>query len=381
MVKNTSWVFVRSFFVLSLLLLLSTSTYAAEGGCLYYFYGEGCPDCQSTTAFIGEMQSTYPALELTAFEVYYNRSNFHRLNEYFSAYKITEEEQALPAVFLSGNYFIGAQPIADLLEESIKDNPNEACPDLAGGEVVGVIGAGAPPDVLNTLTFSRVTSSAFANSFSISAFAILSVLLLLIISFKDKDEMMKKGLVFVGGVYLSYLLFSLGLFSWFARSPVSTLVLKVLGLAVIIIALTQVKDFLDTLKPLLRKIHAQRWMQKTTDALFSSPGVFMLGFAVTLFTLPLLNGTLLSMRTLFMLDVGKVLVFPLVLYHLFLIVLRPVFLILLVYFIRQKLYLRAEKKAPHDPLNIQKWYWHYIKVFNFILAVMVILFGLGLLFT
>lgn len=284
-------------------------------------------------------------------------------------------------MFVAGNYFVGSQPVLDLLEARLRDNADDACPALTDRGVIGVIGQGAPPDVLRTLTFTRVTGSAFANSFSISAFAILSVLFLFLITLKDKDEMMKKGFIYVGGVYLAYLLFGLGLFSWFALSPISSFILKVLGLIVIIFALTQVKDFLDTLKPLLRKIHAQRGLQKSMDILFSSSGVFVLGFIVALFTLPLANSTLLALRTLFTLNIGRVTVVPLILYHLFLLVLRPAFFILLVYFIRQKLYLQAEKKAPHDPLNIQKWYWHYIKVFNFILAVIVILFGIGLLFT
>jgi len=375
MVKKTFLIFVLIFS------LLSIFAFAVESDCIYYFYGKDCGECAATDTHLTELQTNYPTLTVQKQEVYYNPENLKTLNEFFTAYKINEDEQVIPAVFIAGNYFVGKQPILDLLEQRIKDNTDEACPSLTDKGVVGVIGQGAPTNVLKTLTFTRVTGSAFANSFSISAFAILSVLFLLLITLKDNDEMMKKGFLFIGGVFLSYFLFSLGLFSWFAASPLSRFVLKVLGLIVIILALTQVKDFLDTLKPLLRKIHAQRGLQKTMDLLFSSPGVFLLGFIITLFTLPLANDTLLVMRTLFTLNIGRVTVIPLILYHLFLIVLRPAFFILLVYFIRQKLYLQAEKKAPHDPLNIQKWYWHYIKVFNFILAVMVILFGIGLLFT
>ncbi len=354
---------------------------AAETDCIYYFYGQGCTECSTVDLYLEDLQREHPNLRLQKFEVYYNTENVKKLYDFFSSYKITESEQAIPAVFVAGNYFVGSQPVLDLLEARLRDNADDACPALTDRGVIGVIGQGAPPDVLRTLTFTRVTGSAFANSFSISAFAILSVLFLFLITLKDKDEMMKKGFIYVGGVYLAYLLFGLGLFSWFALSPISSFILKVLGLIVIIFALTQVKDFMDTLKPLLRKIHAQRGLQKSMDILFSSSGVFVLGFIVALFTLPLANSTLLALRTLFTLNIGRVTVVPLILYHLFLLVLRPAFFILLVYFIRQKLYLQAEKKAPHDPLNIQKWYWHYIKVFNFILAVIVILFGIGLLFT
>jgi len=372
----------KSILVFALILCtLFISVHAEEKDCLYYFYGENCAGCAPVDSHLNSLQTQYPDLQIQKFEVYFNPDNLNTLQDYFSAYKIAEEDQVLPAVFMAGSYFVGIQPIVDLLEPRIEDNTGEACPALADKEVVGLVGAGAPQNVLKTLTFSRVTGSAFANSFSISAFAILAVLFLLLITLKDRDEMMKKGFVFIAGVYAAYILFGGGLFSWFARTPASALVLKVLGLLVIIIALTQVKDFLDTLKPLLRKIHSQRWLQKMMDILLSSPGIFVLGFIVALFTLHLANDTLVMMRTLFMLDIGKVTVFPLLLYHLFLIILRPAFFVLLVYFIRQKLYLQAEKKAPHDPLNIQKWYWHYIKVFNFILAVMVILFGIGLLFT
>jgi len=375
MVKKTIFVFVL---LLSLLLI---SVQAQEKDCISYFYGEDCQGCEQVNAHLNSLQTQYPDLQIQKFEVYYNSDNLQTLRDYFTAYKISEEKQVLPSVFVSGSYFVGTQPILDLLEQRIGDNTDEACPTLTDKGVVGIVGEGAPVNVLKTLTFSRVTGSAFANSFSISAFAILSILFLLIITLKDKDEMMKKGFIFITGAYLSYFLFSLGLFSWFAVTPISSLVLKITGLIAIILALTQVKDFLDTLKPLLRKIHAQRWLQKISDIMLSSPGVFFLGFIITLFTFYLANDTMLMMRHLYVLDIGRITVVPLLLYHLFLIMLRPAFLILLVYFIRQKLYLQAEKKAPHDPLNIQKWYWHYIKVFNFILAVIVMLFGLGLLFT
>lgn len=364
-----------------ILCTLFISVHAAENDCIYYFYGEDCQGCEQVDAHLNSLQTQYPSLQIQKFEVYYHPDNLKTMQDYFTAYKIAEEKQVVPSVFVAGSYFVGTQPILDLLEQRIGDNTAVACPTLTDKGVVGIVGEGAPQNVLKTLTFMKVTGSAFANSFSIAAFAILSVLFLLIITLKDKDEMMKKGFIFILGVYLSYFLFSIGLFSWFATAPLSILILKILGLIVIIIALTQVKDFLDTLKPLLRKIHAQRWLQKMNDVLLSSPGVFVLGFIVTLFTFHLVNDTLLVMRHLYVLNIGRITVVPLLLYHLFLIMLRPAFLILLVYFIRQKLYLQAEKKAPHDPLNIQKWYWHYIKVFNFILAVIVILFGLGLLFT
>ncbi len=379
MVKKSISIFVLLLSIFLLSLALSVS--AEENDCIYYFHGEDCTGCEQVNAHLDSLQTQYPNLQLQKFEVYYHPDNLKTLNEYFTAYKISEGDQVLPTAFVAGSYFVGVQPIMDLLEQRLLDNTDASCPLLSDQEVLGVVGDGAPINVLKTLTFTRVTGSAFANSFSIAAFALLAVLFLLVIAMKDKDEMMKKGFVFIAGVYLSYILFGMGLFSWFARTPASSLVLKVLGLIVIIMALTQVKDFLDTLKPLLRKIHAQRWLQKTTDVILSSPGVFALGFIVTLFTFHLANDTLLVMRTLYSLNIGRVTVFPLLLYHLFLTILRPAFFVLLVYFIRQKLYLQAEKKAPHDPLNIQKWYWHYIKVFNFILAVIVILFGLGLLFT
>src|SRR3989338_8568119 len=311
MVKKTIFVFVL---LLSLLLI---SVHAAEKDCISYFYGEDCQGCEQVNAHLNSLQTQYPDLQIQKFEVYYNSYNLQTLRDYFTAYKISEEKQVLPSVFVSGSYFVGTQPILDLLEQRIGDNTDEACPTLTDKGVVGIVGEGAPVNVLKTLTFSRVTGSAFANSFSISAFAILSILFLLLITLKDNDEMMKKGFLFIGGVFLSYFLFSLGLFSWFAASPISRFVLKVLGLIVIILALTQVKDFLDTLKPLLRKIHAQRGLQKTMALLFSSPGVFLLGFMITLFTLPLANDTLQVMRTLFTLNIGRVTVTPLILYHLF----------------------------------------------------------------
>ena len=138
MVKKTIFVFVL---LLSLLLI---SVHAEEKDCISYFYGEDCQGCEQVNAHLNSLQTQYPGLQIQKFEVYYNPDNLQTLRDYFTAYKISQEKQVVPSIFVSGSYFVGTQPILDLLEQRIGDNTNEACPTLTDKGGVGVSGKSTP---------------------------------------------------------------------------------------------------------------------------------------------------------------------------------------------------------------------------------------------
>ena len=80
-------------------------------------------------------------------------------------------------MFTSKSYFVGTESITSFLEESIKENEDASCPNLAGNKAVGIIGKAAPFNVLETLTFSVVTGEAIKNMFQPGILALVLILL------------------------------------------------------------------------------------------------------------------------------------------------------------------------------------------------------------
>ncbi len=352
---------------------------AEENDCVYYFYGDGCKDCPQVDAFLSRLQIRYPQLQLQKLEVYFHKQNLERLQEFYTAYDIPERIQKVPTIIMPGSYFIGAESIQSLLEQRILDNTDIGC-SLVQQEAVGVVGKGSPINVLETLTFARVTGSALKNTFSAGGLTLLILLLLYTTALYDIEEWLKKSFLFLGAVFLVYLLFSFGKFGWFTLPARNYFFLKVLGLVAIFLSLGIIKDFVGTLKALFNRIKDKAAVKKTLQALLSYPGVFIMGIISGLFTLAFSSETLLTLRGLFKVDIGRVVVVPLEIYYLIIFLLPLIALLLIVFFIRKQLNEFSEKKAPHDQPKIDLWKKHSFKVMNFITGIALLILGIAVLF-
>lgn len=365
-----------------ILLLLSSAALAqdtAENDCIYYFYGRGCEECSPVTDFVAQLQQRYPALDVHRFEVYYSGDNLVSLQQYYAAYRVPEEEQKVPVVFMPGSYFIGANSITSLLEGRIQDNTDANCPTLQSG-AIGIIGEGAPKNVLETLTFAKVTGAALRNTFSLPALALFLLVVLYGASIPFQEHWLKKGFLLLASIYAAYLLFGVGLFSWLLGSSLAKVVLKILGLAGIFLSLVIIKDFIGTLRLLLHTLPEKPFCKKTAAVLLSYPGIFMLGFAVSLFTFRSATDVLLMLRGLFAGGVSRVVVFPLTLYYLLVFVLPLLVLVIGLYFIRLRMEQYAERKIPRDDRKTDAWKRHVRKLVNFGLGITALVLGIVLLF-
>lgn len=137
-----------------------------EKDCIYYFYGEESTEGQNVDAYLFTLQQKYPNITIQTYEVYYNQQNNELLNQYFKVFGVSEESQGIPIIFIGGSYLIGEQSITSLLEGSIKNNPSSACPSLQEVQTIGVVGSSTSPEILNTISFFKVTGEALKNMFS-----------------------------------------------------------------------------------------------------------------------------------------------------------------------------------------------------------------------
>ncbi len=125
------------FFILFALFFGSRSVFAAEKTTIYFFWGQGCPHCDTEKIFLAEMEKKYPELEIKSFETWYNQENAKLFQKMTEAYGI--QAQGVPATFI-GNYspIIGyAGYMAKEIEDKIAYCVKKGCPDPA--VVAGII--------------------------------------------------------------------------------------------------------------------------------------------------------------------------------------------------------------------------------------------------
>jgi hypothetical protein len=374
--------FKRGVLLFVMFVLLSSLALAAENDCIYYFYGDGCDDCPVVNLFLDQLSDKYPDLNIEKNEVYYNTDNLKQLQQFFDAYSVPEDEQGLPIVFMPHSYFLGQESIKGLLEERIKNNDNNDCPSLDKNEVVGIVGKSSSKSVMDGLSFFLVTGSALLGSVNMGGLALFLVLLLLIYSTKNRDEMLKKGFMFILGIYLAYLLFGMGLFAWFAYSNIGIFIAKVLAILSIIFGLAMIKDFFVSWQVTFKNIkkETKQKLAEIKEFILSPFSVLFLGFILGLFTFTNLSKTFLLVRYLFMEGSTRLVALPILLYSLILFSLLMSVVLIVVFLMKEHHSKKAKVKHPQHERKEKAWDDHYIKVMNFVIAVVMLILGLIVLF-
>ncbi|MBU0457506.1 MAG: hypothetical protein ABH824_06885 [Nanoarchaeota archaeon] len=353
----------------------------AEKDCIYYFYGQECDGCQPLDSYFIGLKKKFPELKIEIYEVYHNAENFALLQSLFNAYNVDKDRKFVPVVFTHNSYFIGAQSITSLLDDWIKDNKDLSCPSTEGNKAVGIVGKGSPYNVLNILNFFKVTGEAIRNVFTPGIIA-LSLLFLVVISIlKERENLLKGGVAYIAGVYLAYLLFSMGLFTVLYQSEIYHLFYRGIGLIAVIFGLMGVntffgwKKFLNNLPNDLHKL-----LKSIYNFIFSFFGVLVIGFLSGLLTFASVGETFILMRSLFVGGFRRWQVFPLLLYYILIIILIFVVLLLLFRWIKRLLEEHAKKMKDTSDNDRKKWEKHYLKVFYLSIRIIILILGLILLF-
>ena len=117
-----------------LLVLLSQSAIAVDDGIkesekntveIYFFWGEGCPNCKELKPVLDDLEQKYPQLEVHHLEVYYNKTNLDLLQKMFSAYG--KKSNAVPVTFIADTMIDGYFPdftderLERIVDECIRD--------------------------------------------------------------------------------------------------------------------------------------------------------------------------------------------------------------------------------------------------------------------
>ncbi|MDP3734651.1 MAG: hypothetical protein Q8R37_05470 [Nanoarchaeota archaeon] len=377
--KRGIW-FIVSILVLSFVSLTVLAEEPAQ--CIYYYYGNDCFGCADAENHLGVLQLEYPSVEMNKFEVYTDFKHLAELEKYYDAYNVPETSRGVPAVFIGQHYFIGFNPIENLLEDVITAEAQINCPSLNNSiGVVGVVGENAPYKVLDTLSLALVTPAAVNDAFSPSMLALVLIFLTIIMALKDNDVMVRWGTLSIIGIYTAFVVRGLDLFTVLHTPLLSTIFTKIVALLAIVYGLANIKGFFSTWKIFFGTMPEELQLDLTllVKSLLTPAGIFLISFFSALFTLGERSTVFSILRMLTLNDSSRAAAFPLYLYHLFILIVPLIVLLVTMYLIRMEFEKNAKKKEPFDDHKVELWKNHLFKVLSLVVTVITIIIGLVLL--
>jgi thiol-disulfide isomerase/thioredoxin len=371
---------MKRILILVTVLLLLVSSATAES-CITYFYGEDCEQCDRLNVFMSGLEQKYPNAEIQTYEVYHNLENQAVLEEFFTMYNIPDASKGLPAIFVKDVYFIGNQSSLQLLKEQIDTKVRTGCAGR-NTESVGVIGEPSPYDVLDTISYGKLTAAAIRDSLRAPMVALLVLFLFLAAIKKNKEKMARRAGVFIAGVFIINLLFSFGLMKRIAASGVGIFFSKFVGILALIVSVLYIHSFISRRKVFWNRLPKDT-QKKIMDKLqfFLTPlGAFLLGSLGAILSLSIRSTTSVSLQHVANQRGLELTVFPLAVYYTLLLMWLLALTAYLMFFIKERMEDRAKTKSKGSEFDVGKWLDHHYKLLNVVVHIILFIVGIGLLF-
>jgi thiol-disulfide isomerase/thioredoxin len=220
----------------------------AQGVTLYFFWGEGCPHCESAKPFLKELQAKYPALQIKSWEVLEHRENIPLLMEMAEARH--HEATGVP-VFIIGDSVVSGfgketggeieALVHSALARAEAKGAQQKLPTADSGTVSVPLLGKVDSRTASLPVLTIIIAS--LDSFNPCAFFVLFFLLSLLIHAHSRRRMLLIGGIFVffsGLVYFVFMAAWLNLFLFTGTLPAVTVAAGVIAL---LVAVINIKDF------------------------------------------------------------------------------------------------------------------------------------------
>ncbi len=101
---------------------------------IYFFWGEGCPHCETEKPFLEEWVEKYPEVDVKSYETWKNQENVPLFQEVAKAYGI--QARGVPTTFIGEKHWVGfSSSMAPEIEEYIQYCIENKCEDYAEGVI------------------------------------------------------------------------------------------------------------------------------------------------------------------------------------------------------------------------------------------------------
>lgn len=237
---------------------------------ILYFYVPACRECEEVDEFLGTLEKRYlMELEDSTKYTYVNIKKFNvgepknleLIKKYFEVYKVPEDDQSVPIIFIGDTYLSGLKSIKKELLKKIQMGQGITTPDLSKGEYHG---SGSVIN-LNGYNIFGVLMAGLANGFNPCSLSMLLFFLSLVVA--KGTNILKMGFAFCFGKFLSYLFLGTLLFNVFLKFQVpwfSTIVKAIVLVCVFVIVLMNIQDYFAAKHERYDRIRLQlpAWLRK-----------------------------------------------------------------------------------------------------------------------
>lgn len=232
----------------ALVLFLVPLAAAQENVTVYFFYGEGCPNCALAEPVINELEGKYPEMEFRKLEVWKNQENAALYINISKDYGENAMQAArigtVPVVFIGDKYYVGYIQIKNSLEDEIKRLLEiDQC---QGGNVIKIPIPFLGEFEINMNSIPIPVLGVFlglVDGINPCTLSVLLFLLAYLLSLGTKRKVFKVGFFYTLVVFIVYFLFMLGIFGFIAFIGHYSYVKLAVGIIALAVGLLMLKDF------------------------------------------------------------------------------------------------------------------------------------------
>lgn len=262
---------------------------------ILYFYVPACRECEEVDKFLSTLKkhytirtegdNEYTYVNIKKFNIG-EPENLELIKKYFEVYKVPENDQFVPIIFIGDTYLSGLEAIKEELIEKIETGEGITTLDLSEGEYHDSRFLMS----LNGYDIVGVLMAGLVNGFNPCSLSMLLFFLSLVVA--KGTNILKMGFAFCFGKFLSYLLLGTLLFNVFLKFQVlwfSTIVKTIILVGVFVIVLMNIQDYFAAKHERYDRIRLQlpAWLRKynhkwikNLSSIQNTRWLFVLSFAL-----------------------------------------------------------------------------------------------------
>jgi cytochrome c biogenesis protein CcdA/thiol-disulfide isomerase/thioredoxin len=244
----------------------------------FYFYGDGCSNCEKVKPRLAELEARYPELNLIRLEVYNNASNAQRFSEMKRKYGLAPEV-GIPLIFIGNVSLSGSVEIPNRLESEILIEKQR----LASCNTTIQTAIPEKEPVCTTtesppFSLPLVIGAAIADSANPCGLSVLVFLLIPMAAAGSRRRILLIGGAYIPAMFLFHLLVGMGLFSAISSTGLSREFATIGGAIALLLGIITIADVLWNKEHFILSIpESQKGMLGNYIRAASIPAAFVLG--------------------------------------------------------------------------------------------------------
>ena len=212
---------------------------------IIFFWGDGCPHCAKAEPFLQDLQTRYPFVKITAYEVWYNAGNQALYQQMADQYRVPEGGRGVPFIILGDRYWMGySEEIGQQIEAVVQENNAQvsqtAPPENSHALTMPLIGQ---IDLERQSLLVSTVLISFVDGVNPCSIWVLSMLLTLTLHTGSRKKVLIIGLIFLTVTAGIYGLFIAGLFTVLSVVSFIGWIQVVVALMALFFGLVNIKDY------------------------------------------------------------------------------------------------------------------------------------------